>query len=93
MTDLKSPVVEKVRGRGLMNAIVINESAIPGKKAWHVCLLMKRYGLLAKPTHDNIVRLAPPLVISSAQLDEVIGIIDKTLRDIIGWDLKHDPLE
>ncbi len=46
-----------VRGRGLLNAIVIDDSMIPGKTAWHLCLLLKRYGLLTKPTHDNIIRL------------------------------------
>lgn len=58
LNDLKSPFIELVRGRGLLNAIVIKKGT-SDKTAWHVCLLLKHYGLLAKPTHDNIIRLVP----------------------------------
>ena len=50
-------IVHTVRGKGLLNAIVIDEDKIPRKKAWHICLLLKQYGLLSKPTHENIIRL------------------------------------
>lgn len=93
LSKLDSPVIHTIRGKGLMNAIVINEAAMPGKTAWHVCLLLKRYGLLAKPTHDTIIRLAPPLCITEDQILEAVGIIKRALVDIVAWDLKRDPLE
>lgn len=72
-----------MRGKGLLNAIVIDESKLsPGKKAWHICLLLKKYGLLAKPTHENIIRLAPPLVISEDDLLRGAKIIEKALQEI-----------
>lgn len=75
-------VVEKVRGRGLLNAIII--SAPKGAYgddglAWDICLRMKDNGLLAKPTHGNIIRFAPPLCITEAQVDECLAIISKSL--------------
>jgi ornithine--oxo-acid transaminase len=75
MSDIKSPMIELVRGRGLLNAVVIRNQ--PGKTAWDVCMEMKECGVLAKPTHGNIIRFAPPLVISEAQLREAIGLIKK----------------
>lgn len=74
---LNHPMVEEVRGKGLMNAIVIKPK--DGKTAWDVCLAMKDRGLLAKPTHDHIIRLAPPLVIEDDQLDECAAIIADAL--------------
>ena len=56
LNDIKSPLIITVRGRGLLNAIVIDDTKMD-KTAWHVCLMMKKYGLLAKPTHQNIIRL------------------------------------
>lgn len=74
-----------MRGRGLLNAIVIDESK-SDKTAWDICLVLKSRGLLAKPTHVNIIRLAPPLVISEEELLEGAKIIEKTLQDIPGMD-------
>jgi len=80
---IDSPLVTSVRGRGLLNAIVIDESkSVKGRTAWQLCLLLKSRGLLAKPTHINIIRFAPPLVISEADLDKAIDIIEASLRDL-----------
>lgn len=75
----KSHIVVKVRGRGLLNAIVINDTE-DSDTAWNICLKLKENGLLAKPTHGNIIRFAPPLVISEEQLMECVNIIKDTLR-------------
>lgn len=75
-----SSIVKLVRGKGLLNAIVINDKP-DSKTAWNICLKLRDNGLLAKPTHGNIIRFAPPLVITKAQLDECITIIKKTLQD------------
>ena len=75
-----SKVVKLVRGKGLLNAIVIND-AIDSKTAWEICLKLRDNGLLAKPTHGNIIRFAPPLVISESQLIDCVNIIIKTLSD------------
>jgi len=74
------PMVELVRGKGLLNAVVIKPSN--GKEAWDVCLKMAENGLLAKPTHQHIIRFAPPLVINEQQLREAIGIIKKSISEI-----------
>jgi len=76
-----SDIVEQVRGKGLLNAMVIKPKA--GKKAWDVCLALKDNGLIAKPTHDHIIRFAPPLVITQKQLYDTIGIIDKSIRQFV----------
>lgn len=70
-----------VRGKGLLNAIVIDETQ-SDKTAWELCLLLKSRGLLAKPTHVNIIRLAPPLVISEEELAKAGQIIEQALNDI-----------
>jgi len=70
-------VITVVRGKGLLNAIVIKEKN--GKSAWEVCLQFAQQGLLAKPTHGNIIRFAPPLVITKEQLKECIKIIRKVI--------------
>ncbi|MBN2349858.1 MAG: ornithine--oxo-acid transaminase [Bacteroidales bacterium] len=75
----KHEMVELIRGKGLLNAIVIKPKK--GKTAWDVCLALKENGLLAKPTHENIIRFAPPLIINETQLKESIGIIKKTLEE------------
>jgi len=75
MSSINSPMIELVRGKGLLNAVVIRNQ--PGKTAWDVCVEMKECGVLAKPTHGNIIRFAPPLVINEAQLREAIGQIKK----------------
>jgi ornithine--oxo-acid transaminase len=76
----RNSLIELVRGKGLLNAIVINcgeESDL----AWDICLRFRDYGLLAKPTHGNKIRFAPPLVITEAQIDECLVIIEKALND------------
>ena len=77
MKSVKSDMIELVRGKGLLNAIVI----IPknGKEAWDVCLKMKELGVLAKPTHQHIIRFAPPLVITEEQLREAIDLIKEAI--------------
>ena len=76
---IKSDMVELVRGKGLLNAVVIAPKN--GKTAWDVCLKLRDNGLLAKPTHEHIIRFAPPLVINEEQLLEAIGIIKRTLEE------------
>lgn len=77
MKKIDTEMIELVRGKGLLNAIVIKPKG--NKTAWDVCLKMAENGLLAKPTHDHIIRFAPPLVITEEQLMEAIGIIKKSL--------------
>jgi ornithine--oxo-acid transaminase len=76
----KSDLVVKVRGKGLLNAIIINDSP-NSTTAWDICLQLKENGLLAKPTHGNIIRFAPPLVMNEKQLNECCDIIDKTILE------------
>jgi len=76
----KTDLITKVRGKGLLNAILINDSP-DSKTAWNLCLKLKENGLLAKPTHGNIIRLAPPLVITEEQLLECVAIIEKTILE------------
>lgn len=78
MHEIRSPMIEAVRGKGLLNAIVIKPSK--GKTAWDVCVALKENGLLAKPTHEHIIRFAPPLVITREELAEASSIIRKTLE-------------
>jgi ornithine--oxo-acid transaminase len=74
------PIIAKVRGKGLLNAIVIN--TLPDSDtAWNICLALAENGLLAKPTHGNIIRFAPPLVMTGEQLTECIGIIRDVIKD------------
>ena len=74
-----SNIVTLVRGRGLLNAIVINDSP-ESDTAWNICMSLKENGLLAKPTHGNIIRFAPPLVITENQLLDCVNIIISTLK-------------
>lgn len=74
----KTNIVVKVRGKGLLNAIVINDSP-DSDTAWNICLKLKDNGLLAKPTHGNIIRFAPPLVITKEQIMDCVNIIERTL--------------
>jgi len=71
-------IVTKVRGKGLLNAILINDTE-DSSTAWDICMALKENGLLAKPTHGNIIRFAPPLVITKAQLLDCVSIIKNTL--------------
>ncbi|MFN4198496.1 MAG: aminotransferase class III-fold pyridoxal phosphate-dependent enzyme, partial [Flavobacterium sp.] len=75
-----SNVVSLVRGRGLLNAIVINDSE-ESDTAWNICMKLAENGLLAKPTHGNIIRFAPPLVMTEHELMQCIDIITKTLKE------------
>ena len=77
MRSIESDMVTLVRGKGLLNAIVIKPKN--GKEAWDVCLRLRDNGLLAKPTHGDIIRFAPPLVMTEAQLMDCIEIIKKTI--------------
>lgn len=72
-------IISLVRGKGLLNAIVINDTE-DSSTAWDMCIALRDNGLLAKPTHGNIIRFAPPLVITKAELLECIGIIENTLK-------------
>lgn len=75
-----SELVSLVRGKGLLNAIVINDSP-DSSTAWDICMALKENGLLAKPTHGNIIRFAPPLVMTEEQLHECCDIIEKTINE------------
>jgi ornithine--oxo-acid transaminase len=75
-----SKIVEKIRGKGLLNAIIINDEE-NSDIAWNICLKMAQNGLLAKPTHGNIIRFAPPLIINEKQLNNCIDIIISSLKD------------
>jgi ornithine--oxo-acid transaminase len=76
----RNPLIELVRGKGLLNAIVIN-CGEDSDLAWDICLRFRDKGLLAKPTHGNKIRLAPPLVITEEQIQECLGIIEIALND------------
>ncbi len=78
LKKIDSPMIELVRGKGLLNAIVIKPTH--GKTAWDVCVALKENGMLAKPTHEHIIRFAPPLVITEEQLIECAAIVEKTLQ-------------
>ena len=76
----ESKIVEEIRGKGLLNAIIINDEE-NSDIAWNICLKMAQNGLLAKPTHGNIIRFAPPLIINEEQLSNCIDIIISSLKD------------
>ena len=76
----KTDLISGVRGKGLLNAILINDTP-ESKTAWNLCLKLKENGLLAKPTHGNIIRLAPPLVITEEQILDCVEIISKTISE------------
>ena len=104
LEDLNSPVIKIIRGKGLFNAIVIDETKTGGHSAWDLCMLMKEKGLLvgravkiahiqrhgdaddlkAKPTHRNIIRLAPPLVITEEEIQKALDIIDTSIKELPG---------
>jgi len=79
----KTELVTQVRGKGLLNAVLINDSE-DGDTAWNICLKLAENGLLAKPTHGNIIRFAPPLVMTEDQLHECCDIIEKTILKFEG---------
>jgi ornithine--oxo-acid transaminase len=78
LEKLNSPLIKLVRGRGLLNAIVINHK--DPEVSWELCLHLRDLGLLAKPTHGDKIRFAPPLIISEAQIREAVGIIGEALK-------------
>lgn len=80
INKLQSPHIALVRGKGLLNAVVIQHQNKDA--AWDLCIALKENGLLAKPTHGDKIRFAPPLIINREQLDECIAIIDKSLRTL-----------
>jgi ornithine--oxo-acid transaminase len=79
-----NPLVLKVRGKGLLNAMLINDTE-DSDTAWQICLKLRDNGLLAKPTHGNIIRFAPPLVMTDGQMDDCIRIIKETLNEFHAW--------
>lgn len=79
LKSIDSKLIELVRGKGLLNAVVIN--SVNGITAWDVCLALKNNGLLAKPTHEHIIRFTPPLLINEEQLTEALAIIEKTFEE------------
>ena len=102
LRDINNPMITTIRGKGLLNAIIIDESRTNGQSAWDLCMLMKTKGLLvgralkiahlkgneiadyskAKPTHQNIIRLAPPLVITEEEIDRAISIIKTSMEEL-----------
>lgn len=80
LEKIDSKLISTVRGRGLLNAIVVNPDG--EKNAWNLCLKMRDFGLLAKPTHDHIIRLAPPLVINEEQIEEACDIIRESVASL-----------
>jgi len=79
---IEHPAIETVRGRGLLNAVVVTPHG--GKTAGDLCYALKDAGLLAKPTHEHIIRLAPPLVINEEQVDEALGTFEREVRRVFG---------
>ncbi len=80
LAKIDSPLIETIRGKGLLNAVVIKPK--DGIEAWDVCVKLKENGLLAKPTHGHIIRFAPPLVITEEELMDCINIITKTIEEL-----------
>ena len=78
LEKINSPLISKIRGKGLLNAIEINHA--DEKAAWNICMKMKEFGLLAKPTHGDKIRLAPPLIITKKQVIESVEIIAESLN-------------
>ena len=76
----ESELVKKIRGKGLLNAIVIDDDE-DSSTAWDICMKMKDNGLIAKPTHGNIIRFAPPLVISETEVDESCEILEQSIKE------------
>lgn len=81
LSKVQSKWIKAIRGRGLLNALEINDTQ-ESHTAWNICLKMAENGLLAKPTHGNIIRFAPPLVINEAQVKEAVAIIEKSLASV-----------
>jgi len=82
LKNINNPMIKIIRGKGLLNAIVIDESKTNGHSAWDLCMLCKEKGLLAKPTHQNIIRLAPPLVITEEEIESALSIIKEAMEEL-----------
>ncbi|OCL11569.1 ornithine aminotransferas-like protein [Glonium stellatum] len=82
LQNINNPMIKIIRGKGLLNAIVIDESRTNGHSAWDLCMLFKEKGLLAKPTHQNIIRLAPPLVITEQEIQNALDIIREAMEEL-----------
>ena len=80
LAKLNSPLIKQIRGRGLLNAIVINHK--DPEVSWELCLHLRDQGLLAKPTHGDKIRFAPPLIINEAQILESVKMIDAALKKL-----------
>ena len=80
LAALHSPFISTIRGKGLLNAIIIQHKN--AEASWDVCLHLKDLGLLAKPTHGDKIRLAPPLIINEQQIREAVAIIGKALEKL-----------
>ena len=83
INSIESPLIKLVRGKGLLNAIIVNDSE-DSKTAWNLCMELANRGLLAKPTHGNIIRFAPPLVINEEQMKNALSIIKGVFEDFKG---------
>jgi len=79
MRAINSPLIQEVRGKGLLNAVQIKPTN--GKTAWDVCLAMKEHGLIAKPTHEHTIRFTPPLTITEEQMADAISLIKKAFKE------------
>jgi len=84
LAAIDHPAISTVRGKGLLNAIVITPSDDGKQNAGTVCYTLKELGMLAKPTHEHIIRLAPPLVISAEQVDEAVALVETAVRRVFG---------
>jgi len=82
LSEIQSPLIKTIRGKGVLNAVVIEHS--DPEAAWQICLHMMQRGLLAKPTHGDKIRFAPPLVITETQIREAIDIIAVSLQEVSG---------
>ena len=82
LSKIKSPLIKEIRGKGLLNAIVLNTKSETA--GWDLCMKFMENGLLAKPTHHFIIRLAPPLVITKEQIDDSVAIIGKCIKEFKG---------
>jgi len=80
LVEMNAPFVQGVRGKGLLNAVIIDPQF--SRTGWDICVMFSQRGLLAKPTHQNIIRLAPPLIITEEQMDECINIIRGVFEDV-----------
>jgi len=86
LVEMNAPFVMNVRGKGLLNAVEIDPNF--SKSGWDICVMLKDHGLLAKPTHQNIIRFAPPLVITEEQLEDCISIIQRVFTEIMKEDIQ-----